>query len=167
MIFRLYLAEDPRRVRRLLLVCRQWYDIAIKDPRLWNHIYIKADKQWDLKSVAVSYKNHAKMCLQRSGGSLLDVKIDCDELCSSRDQIQERIKESFAGQFMDDTDAEIAFSNWMHDLDVEELDIPAVTAICQPKHITNVIKLVAGKNGENMSRWVVLNLFCPDSTIRK
>jgi F-box-like len=163
MIFRLYLAENPRRVRRLLLVCRQWHEVAIKDPQLWNRICIKVDeKVWDLKSVCDSYKKHARMCLQRSGAALLDIKIDCDELCSSRNQILEMIKEPFAGLFMDeDMDAEVAFLNWLYNLELDELDIPAVTTTCQPKYIISTIKLIAGKRGENMGRWGSLDLTLP------
>jgi hypothetical protein len=146
MIFRLYLAENPRRVRHLLLVCRQWHEIAIKDPRLWNRIFIKVEeKEWDLESASKTYKNHAKMCLQRSGASLLDIEVDCDDLCSSRDQILQRIEEPFSGLLNDARDADIVFSNWLSDLELDELDIPAVTATCRPEHVVSAIKLIVGK----------------------
>jgi F-box-like len=162
MIFRIYLAENPRRVRRLLLVCRQWHEVAKNDPQLWNRIRIKVnERDWNLKSMSKSYEKHTMMCLQRSGASLLDIEVDCEELRSSRHQILDRINEPFARQLGDGTDAEIAFSNWLDNLELDELDTPAVTATCQPKHIVRAIKLIAGKNGEHMSRWGSLHFTFP------
>jgi hypothetical protein len=161
MIFLLYLAENPRRVRQLLLVCRQWHEVTIKDPRMWNRIHITVkESEWDLKSAAKTYENHAKMCLQRSGSSLLDIELDCTELCSSSDQMLEMIGRSFAGQLAD-RDALDTFDNWLYALELDELEIPAITATCQPRHVVSAIKLIAGKNGENMSRCGSFRLMLP------
>lgn len=43
MIFSQYLHDNPRLIRRLLLVCRRWYDTAINDPKLWTIIKLNIE----------------------------------------------------------------------------------------------------------------------------
>ncbi|OBZ65560.1 hypothetical protein A0H81_14409 [Grifola frondosa] len=66
---------DPRRIPFPLLVSsvsRYWRDVAINTPSLWTNITIKQTKPlgW------------VPLCLQRSGGQLLDITIDCRPLAT-------------------------------------------------------------------------------------
>src|SRR5277367_6684257 len=68
MFFGYYVAENPRLIRRLLLVCRLWHDIAINTPRFWTTIKVETTDKSNLLFI--------KACLEHSARSLLHVDIN-------------------------------------------------------------------------------------------
>jgi hypothetical protein len=82
-IFEFYLADNPRYIRRLLLVCKQWCIVVRETPQLWTHIrfripssYSKINPRLLLHSDITAF---VKACLKRAGNSLLH--IDANFFC--------------------------------------------------------------------------------------
>lgn len=78
-IFEYYLLENPRVIRRLLLVSKLWYSTAVSSPRLWTRIPVdiprdKADISHTYQSIAPRIRAFVK----RSGKLLLDVSFMVD-----------------------------------------------------------------------------------------
>jgi len=68
MFFGYYVAGNPRLIRRLLLVCHLWHDIAINTPRFWTTIKVQTTDQDNVTFI--------KACLEHSAESLLHVDIN-------------------------------------------------------------------------------------------
>lgn len=85
-IFNLYTSENPRVIRRLLLVCKQWYNLAINTTRLWTHLPFKIpppeirNPKRTFESATVAF---IKACLKRAGNSLLHIEASFVFLVSS------------------------------------------------------------------------------------
>lgn len=80
-IFELYLCDNPTIICRLLLVCRQWYQITISTSRLWSRIPIKIRYTHNIENASNSIKRRLEMSLKRSGSVLLELDLDFSGLC--------------------------------------------------------------------------------------
>lgn len=78
-VFELYLVENPRYIRRLLLVCKQWYILVKEPPQLWTHIPFEIPLPYSKKNPLLSLQSDitafVKACIKRAGNSL---HIDAD-----------------------------------------------------------------------------------------
>jgi len=162
MIFHFYLLKNPRLVRRLLLVCKQWYSLVVNNPLMWNRIFVTVPDVWDIESAARPIKRRIKCCLQRSGTLLLDIDLDLSNLRSEEDQIIEKIRMSFIHE-VEEEDWDKIF-DWSQALDLGELiTSPPATTTYLPKSMLKVVQQLVGKSGEIMTRWGSLNLHLPES----
>lgn len=75
MFFEYYVAENPRLIRRLLLVCRLWHRIAINTPQFWTTIKVSFNSTL-IKATNQSNSRFIKACLEHSAESLLHVDVD-------------------------------------------------------------------------------------------
>lgn len=87
-IFEFYLADDPRLVRRLMLVCKRWYSFIINTPQLWTYISFKVPCWYpgDDESYPTSFSPRHQFettttpfiqaCLKHAGSSLLHIEAD-------------------------------------------------------------------------------------------
>jgi F-box-like len=156
MVFHFYLRENPRLVRRLLLVCKQWYNLVVHDPRMWNRISVTVPNEWDIESAAVPIERRIKCCLQRSGTLLLDLDLDLSNLRSAEDQLIEKIRMCFIHEVSED-DWDTIY-DWTEGLDTQELVKSPTTTTYQPESIFKVVHQLVGNRGEIMTRWGSLKL---------
>ncbi|KIM32551.1 hypothetical protein M408DRAFT_19950 [Serendipita vermifera MAFF 305830] len=162
MFFEYHTCKNPRLIRNVLLVCKQWYELAISSPRLWNRIPINFDSDWDLKSACESIEKRLEQCLKFSGTLPLELDFDFSELIPPQNQIESKIWEDISKYIQEDGFR--AFDTWVSDLNVDLLNDPAVISICQPHHIFGLLKILMGKDGGIMSRWGTLRVELPDDS---
>jgi hypothetical protein len=167
MIFHFYLRENPRLVRRLLLVCKQWYSLVVNDPQMWNRISVTVPNEWDIESTAVPIERRIKCCLQRSGTLLLELDLDLSNLRSAEDTIIEKIRTSVNhNDFVDDFATWDTIYDWSHGLDLDELmTSPLIATTYTPMSIFKVVQQLVGDRGEIMARWGSLKLQLPEPDI--
>ncbi|KIM32546.1 hypothetical protein M408DRAFT_19946 [Serendipita vermifera MAFF 305830] len=160
MVFEYYLSKNPRLVRRLLLVCRQWYQLAISAPRLWNRILIYVGEEWDVDNACKSIRMWVERCLTRSKPLLLDITLDFsvigDPVTKIRSKIVKSLYEELNGDVID------LVNDWAATLHVDTLDDPDVISVYQFHHLFDLLNILVGHNGKNMSRWRSLELHLPD-----
>jgi F-box-like len=163
-IFHLYLRENPRLVRRLLLVCKEWYSLVVNDPRMWNRIPVTIPDEWDVESTAVPIERRIKCCLQRSGTLLLELELNLGSLRSAEDTIIEKIRTFLT----DDVSAHDLATwdtiyEWSQGLDLDELmTSPLIATTYTPKSIFDIVRQLIGDTGEIMARWGSLKLHLPE-----
>ena len=90
MVFCSFAGGNPESATRLLSVCRRWYDIVVRAPRLWNHIDVKLRKDWNLSTATDLFIQHITTCLQRSASLRLHIRLDLDGLLTK--QIEHRVR---------------------------------------------------------------------------
>jgi hypothetical protein len=149
-IFRLYLSDNPRLIRRLGLVCKSWNLIVTRAPTLWTQIPILIDTRvFDAQIVAQSIAPRIDACLRYSGNLLWDIDIDMEHMVSVRGflstqeyDIQDRIgialssslETSFGGGY-DSIVAGCAGMSW------------------NPAHLHHLLQRITGEHGDKMERW--------------
>lgn len=163
-IFKYFILDRPSHVRRLLPVCRRWYDLIIQDPQMWNTIRIVVPyHEWDVESRTQSIKPLIRSCLERSRSALLHVDLNLTHLDVPRDLIVERLYQGFwkASEDAGPESTDLLF-DWLDDLDYEDLlNNDNFIAECIPDHVFDLIDLISGQNGENMERWQTLKIAFP------
>ncbi|KIM32559.1 hypothetical protein M408DRAFT_19959 [Serendipita vermifera MAFF 305830] len=157
-LFEFYTLENPRVVRRLLQVCREWYQLAISTPRLWNRIPVTPEYVWDMKSSCKDIYRRVGVCLQRSGSLPLELDLNFTNFESSRAKIREKIIDCF----WDDIQDIPTLSGWAWNLPTEEIEEFKVIPACHPRHVLVVIRQLTGKTGDVMLRWGSLRLTLPE-----
>lgn len=108
LIFTYFVEYQPTHIRRLLLVCRQWYSVIMNTPSLWTRIQIIADSTID-RNQLLSRSTYVRTCIERSRELLLDIVIDYGEcrgiedyyLDLIRDEVRELIKDMPADALLD------------------------------------------------------------------
>jgi hypothetical protein len=172
MIFELYLVEDPRMVRILLSVCKQWYQIVCASPQLWRHIRVEFANEWDIESISESTNRYVDACLKHSGSIMWELQLDFSQVITVRDHIIAEIQGSLEEFFS--WEGRQAFIEWANRLDTNELEYQwAVLDPDGPHNLWNmpsghldyayeVISKLAGEDGSRMIRWGSLTLQFPE-----
>ncbi|KIM20850.1 hypothetical protein M408DRAFT_30049 [Serendipita vermifera MAFF 305830] len=159
MFFEYYTCENPRLIRRLLLVCKQWYELAISSPRLWNRIPITFDPEWDVESTCDFIRKRLQKCIDLSGSLPLELNVDFGNFVSPEELIRSKIREDLFNYVQsDECDT---FHRWIDDLDVDIPSDPEVISICQTHHLFRLLEILIGEDGNTMSRWGTLCLDLP------
>ncbi|KIM32556.1 hypothetical protein M408DRAFT_183049 [Serendipita vermifera MAFF 305830] len=156
-LFEFYTLENPRVVRRLLLVCKEWYQLAVSMPRLWNRIPINIDHVWDVTFSCNDISRRVEICLQRSGSLPLELDLDFTNFESSGAKICEKIIDSFQGSNADSWN----IREWAYGLSTESIEGFEVLPVCHPQHVFALVEQLAGKTGDVMRRWGSLRLVLP------
>jgi hypothetical protein len=79
-VFYSIVGEDPKLATNLLFVCRQWYGIVVRAPRLWNHINVELGRSSCISTYSDTLMQHIMTCLQRSASSPLHIRLNLDDL---------------------------------------------------------------------------------------
>jgi len=159
-IFRAYLENNPRHIRRLLLVCRLWYNLTHQTPDLWTNIPIIFDSGSEpAKDVVDSIKPRVVACIKYSQNLPLDIDLDLSKLCKTLDYIKDQ--------------ARIFEDNYLLDLKFNFIRIihqsqPPSEAHFSPTpwnsyHILELLDVLAGSANENLKRWKSFNFKLPES----
>jgi F-box-like len=161
-IFGLFSYQDPIRATRLLRVCRQWYEIAINSPGLWNYIEIRTKDTWDQQKEALKDSAKVAACLQRSASLPLHISLDFRVMDSEHTNVIKHAtslleasipitkRYSFGrnadrlnlSAFIDSVDADIAHA-------------------CRPDRVLETISILTGERGEKMKRWGSFEILFP------
>ncbi|KAG8826959.1 hypothetical protein FRC17_008045 [Serendipita sp. 399] len=113
-IFENIVEEGSHAIQPLLLVNKQFYQVAISDPFLWRKITIKINKYMgEANSLSTSYIN---ACLHRSEDVLLDVELDCSAASTQTEYIK-RVMFDAIQQSMDEEDPKCVVNGISHALD--------------------------------------------------
>jgi F-box-like len=155
-IFGFYVKAKPRLIRRLMLVCKQWHDVAINNPQLWTSIGIEAGLyDGEFQYGAKRLRPFVRACVQRSGTALLHIDLDFG-FFSSWDQHVERELISTLSNLFPEAEGEIY--QWVHEQDwswcMENGDGDP------PGHHNHLLELLHDLGPK--SRWGSLKLVCPD-----
>lgn len=144
-IFQLYLAENPRLIRRLMLVSKSWHQNIVNNPGLWTYIPVIVNTFVPTAQAVVdSIIPRIDACFQYSGSSMLRVEL-------------------VLGSWMDAD----AFLPHHLDLQVPSIhDGPLLMENCgdgqwKPVHVKRVLECLVGQHGERMERWASAKLFFP------
>jgi F-box-like len=160
MIFKMYLVENPRVIRRLLLVCKHWYQVVSTSSQLWTHIRVEFTDDWDVESISKKTNRYIDTCLQRSGSTLLEVDLDFRHLLSVPDQITGSIFNTL--RLFVSSEGEDDLSYWVRNLDTRTLDDRHTMSRSHLDYAVEVIAKLAGKGGSVMKRWKRLDLQLPE-----
>ena len=80
-MFSFYIDDDPTHIRRLLLICRRWYDTIVHQARFWTTIRVITDVDDEILATQAR-ANYIERCLARSRGLPLDIFCDLSNLKS-------------------------------------------------------------------------------------
>lgn len=161
-VFNFYLLENPRIIRRLLLVCRQWYNVAVNDPRLWNRIFISIGDEWDVRGVAASIQRRVKLCLERSGTLPLEIDLALHGLCYIDNHLVRKAKDILANDGL--VELFQRFLDWAwDDVDLEE-EHPEIVETYSAHNFDSIIREIVGEQGEILLRWGSFHLSPPERT---
>ncbi|KIM20849.1 hypothetical protein M408DRAFT_30048 [Serendipita vermifera MAFF 305830] len=163
MFFEYYVRENPRFIRHLLPICKQWYELAISSPRLWNRIPIKYfESDWDIETISESVKRRLDKCIDLSGNVSLELDLDFGELTPPQNLITSQIREYVSNYTL--PDGQDTLNEWILGLNVDLLNDPEVISACQPHHLFELLENLIGKDGEIAPWWVSLRLDLPEET---
>ncbi|KIM32555.1 hypothetical protein M408DRAFT_19955 [Serendipita vermifera MAFF 305830] len=156
-VFEFYTLANPLVVRRLLLVCREWYQLAVSMPRLWNRIPISLPYVWDIRSPCKNISRRVEIFLQRSGPLLLELDLDLSSFETSRAKICRKIVDCFEGSIADLR----TFRAWAYGLSTDDIEDFGVLPACDPQYVFDLVEQLMGKTGNVMRRWGSLRLVLP------
>ena len=155
-IFSFYLEYSRPNIRRLMLVCRQWYNVAINNPHFWTRIRIAEDGYVsNFKRRADGIEPYIKACVVRSGDALLPITLDFSNVPSWDQHIKDRMAYALNNLFpnlYDDTLYDWVDGqdwSWCED---EDDDPPG-----KPIHLIRLLSFLGSKD-----RWGSLNVSFPD-----
>jgi F-box-like len=157
-IFGFYVKETPSRIRRLMLVCKQWCDIAINNPQLWTSITIEADLYaGDFQDGSERLRPFIQACVLRSGIALLHIDLDFRYISPWDQHVEEKLAFTLLNLF---PEGEEEISQWVQEQDwswcMEHGDADP------PGHHNHLLDLLYNLGPK--SRWGSLRLACPDDT---
>lgn len=175
-IFNLYLADDPRLVRRLMLVCKRWYFIIINTPQIWTYISFKIPWWYPDDAsypTSLSPKHQfetttmpfIRACLKHVGLSLLHIHADFRHLQTDEGydwtlnfenlyRIQ-RDEETFvSSNYSGNSIAQHISSARRQEYDIEDY--------VSIEDAEQVFRLLTGEHGSRMHQWATLALTFPD-----
>jgi F-box-like len=166
MIFKLSIVGSPEYAAQLLLVCKEWYNLVINDPQMWNTISIYVpDEEWDILSWAETTSSFVTHCLERSGSARLNIELDFTCLQTTKKQLIDRMHEGFwcipSSSSGSDVDHDF-ISAYLGTLDYDHL-IGNLDASydCIPDHALDLIDELVGPEGEVIERWDSLIILFP------
>lgn len=163
-IFKYFILDQPSHVRRLLLVCRRWYDLVVQDPQMWNIIRVTVPEQeWNIESWKQSIQPFIKTCLERSRSAHLQVDLDFTNLQGPREQIMDKLDQGFwkSSEEAALEDGDALLLEWLGSLDYDDILDQEFVAKCVPDHVFCLIDLIVGQDGRNMERWQSLKIAFP------
>ena len=158
-IFRSYLEDNPRRIRRLLLVCRLWHNLTLQTPDLWTNIPIIFDSGSEAaKDVVDSIKPRILACIKYSRNLPLDIDLDLRKLCPTLTYIENQ------GRIFEE--------NYLQGIDIDMLHglgdhwpLLADSFSSTPwnsSHIFELLSALAGSGKENLKRWKSFSFALPE-----
>jgi F-box-like len=156
LIFKSYLADNPRLIRRLLLVSRRWYEVAISDPSLWTSLSISIqESEADLDKYVEEVMPYIVACLQRSQSMLLHVTLDLISLRSLSTPEHRRLKQR---PFDFNMPQQIFLGSAVP---VPTPASPPLLCFQNGSHIEDLLYVLVGCSSRNLSRWRSLDLRLP------
>lgn len=110
MIFTHFIRNQPTHIRRLLLVCREWFSIVTKSPSFWTQICLTSEITVDAKKL-LSRTTYVRTCIERSQNLLLNIVIEyeyctgVEECCAAliRDEVRDLLPNIPKDASVDDT----------------------------------------------------------------
>jgi hypothetical protein len=157
-IFRFYLSENPRLIRRLGLVCKSWYLIVINAPTLWTQIPILIDtREVDAREVARSIAPRIDACFRYSGNLLWDIDINMEHMVSIRGflKTQERVIQDRIGTALSPS-LDASFGGGYSTI------VAGCTGMSwNPAHLHRLLGRLTGEDGDKMERWGSATLRLP------
>ncbi|KIM20853.1 hypothetical protein M408DRAFT_30052 [Serendipita vermifera MAFF 305830] len=162
LFFEYYTCENPRLIRRLLLVCKEWYELAISSPRLWNRIPIKFDSSWDIESTCEFIKKRLDKCLELSGILPLELNLEFGELIPAQAQIVSQIRENLLGYTH--LEGQDIVNDWIDGLDLDSFIDPEIIGPHQSHHLVDLLGTLIGDYGNKMLCWASLRLELPEDS---
>jgi hypothetical protein len=159
---------------RLLMVCRDWRDIALNDSQLWNFLMVKPPN-------TVSIAQHMKWirqecvyidtCLSRSKEAPLDILLDLEEIKSGYRYVMDQVSASLDEIIQDDDlewldeESEEGLSDgltaWLDDIPWNECPVEGI----YDESLVKLMMAITGKDGSNIKRWRSLHLRMPKDLI--
>jgi hypothetical protein len=166
MIFRLSIPECDtiRHMGHLLLVCKRWYTLVVKDPQMWNTIIFSTPMQWDMRSWSDSTRLYVESCVERSRATSLNINLNFFLLQTTKEQLIERLHYGFFQlPFCTPTEGEgDLVEDWLGNLDYEGLEDDVDTTFnCLPNHAIELIEKLAGVDEAIVERWESFTLWFP------
>jgi F-box-like len=154
LIFKHTIRWDPRHIRRLMLVCRRWYQITISDPSLWTDITVKIHQyESDLPTYAEGIVPYLKACLRRSQSMLLHVELDFRSLQSFQSAEHRRLVMMHIKYDYSETDPPSSETEATQQAPGKSLE--------DHSHIEEILSLLVGEDQKHLIRWGSLDLRLP------
>ena len=164
-IFKL-LAVDYKDLDTVSLVCKQWYNLVLQDPRLWSTITVKLPyDEWNLKSWSRSSRSYIRKCMGRNRSSQLKVELDLSSYQTTENQLVNMLSrglQNFTPYDLSDTDRDV-ITDWLFDLNYDALVDLEVVSNWDPGHVTNLVDELIGPDGQFMTRWDSLDIQFPEN----
>jgi len=155
-IFSFYLEGSPRNIRRLMLVCKQWYNVAVSNSHFWTRIRIEEDGYvGDFKGRANDIEPFIKACVQRSGTVLLHISLDFSSIPSWDRYIEEKMTSTLTHLYPD-----LSWHtthDWVQEQDWSWCEVNGDDPPGQPSHLMRLLSFLGSKD-----RWESLNVSLPD-----
>jgi hypothetical protein len=149
--------------KALLMVCRQWHDVVLDDPLLWNFLMVKLPK-------TVSIIQHIKWirqefvyidtCLSRSKEAPLDILLNLEEMQHGAYYTMDRVRSELK-QIVRDDESEEWLDNeleeWLEDIDWD----PCPAGGAYEESLVKLITAITGKDGCTTKQWRSLHITLP------
>lgn len=156
-IFKLYLGGSlypfgHPRIKSLLLVCRDWYQLVMDSPQLWARIELALEIGGD-ESQLNALRPYVMACLNRSKGLLLDVVLRFESVDDAAARI-ERLASKNASYF---DEQGICVRN----IDYQKLERLS-SEISRTDFRFHLLSEIVGPQGLGIARWRSLEVDMPD-----
>jgi hypothetical protein len=159
MIFRAYLEDNPRLIRRLILVCRLWHDLAHQTPDLWTNIPIVFDSTEEpTKYVVDSIKPRVAACIKYSRNLPLNIDLDLNNLSTSMGYIWNKAR-IFQNEYLQDISYRLRHDLFQH---WPEYEANLSHAPWNPIHIFELLAVLTGESKTNLKRWKSFSFTVPE-----
>jgi hypothetical protein len=160
-VFKLAVSDNPTHVRRILLVCKHWYNLVINDPQMWNVIILRVPEDcWDVRGWARSTRQFVRKSLQRSQSALLEIKLDFDYLQTTRQQIAIKLDNSI-WDLPGAADPEVIQRRIQKLRENDPQEPGSRLMVCEPDHALELVNDLVGPNGTFTTRWRTLEVIFP------
>jgi hypothetical protein len=158
-IFRAYLEDNPRQIRRLVLVCRLWHNLTIQTPDLWTNIPIVFDSSLvPAKTVVDSIKPRVMACIKYSRNLPLDIDLDLNKLCTTANYIDNQAR-IFQNNYLLGISFDMLrdfMENW------PRYEAFFLRAPWNSSHVFELLAVLVGEAKENLKRWKSFSLKLPE-----
>jgi hypothetical protein len=150
-IFQIYLTTNHRHIRRLLLVCKKWYNLVMNTPSLWNRIDVRFSEPSTGRSL--HFIPYVQACKQRSENLKLEVTLDLEAVGDVEDYHTGVIWSHIHGECADCL-LEGLNPHYSHQSECSIYEQ-------RKEEVINTVRELVGEGSKDMTRWSSFDLTLP------
>jgi hypothetical protein len=155
-IFQLYLARNHQAISSLLLVCKRWYELVMKNPSLWNRIHLGIS--FTPGNQPFRLVPYIQACKQRSENLKLDITLDLKDITDAREWHRSLIEILLKEECNDCLSWVVSDFTYRDGSDYQYHCSRFEQRI---ENMVKIMRVLVGEGSKDMARWSTLRIALP------